>query len=132
MQPLYPIYSLPGGARCIKIDKISVRVTKVNGASSPRLRGRRLDPGFHQTPQSNVFGIDVCDLEFQDCTSVPCRISRAGHISFLGLRREDSKYSRTRVEFDVIFTGPLCFDPQNGLVKLNKLVYVVRDQTSMH
>src|ERR1700689_22117 len=32
----------------VEIDEIPVRVTEVNGTSSPRLRGGGLDPGFYQ------------------------------------------------------------------------------------
>src|SRR5271170_1028063 len=58
----------------IEIDKISVRVTKVNGSSSPWLGGRGLDPSLHDTAESKILIINIRDFEFKDQTAMRPRL----------------------------------------------------------
>jgi hypothetical protein len=51
--------------RRIEIYEISIRVTEVNGPSSPRLGGGWLYPGFHKALQSPVFLIYIVHAELK-------------------------------------------------------------------
>ena len=93
----------------IKIDQISVRVTKINGTSTPWLRSWWLDPCFHKALESPVLSIDVCDSEFQDHALVFRRVGRTWNIFFLSLRRENRQHSYARWKLGVVFTRPRCF-----------------------
>jgi hypothetical protein len=69
-QALWALFSLRDSK---EINQISVWVTEVNRTSTPWLGRRGLDPGLHQTLQSQIFLIDVVDPEFQNYTLVaPC------------------------------------------------------------
>ena len=116
----------------VEIDEISIRVTEVNGTSPPGLCGRGLNPSFHSALQSSVLLIDVCDPEFQDNTLVLCCLSRARNIPLLSLFRENRQHSYARGKFSIVFTGPLRFHGQDGLVKIHESFHVVGNQACVY
>ena len=98
-----------------EIDEISIRVTEINGTSSPRLCGRWLNPSFHSALQSSVLLIDIGDPEFQDDALVLCCLSRARKIPLLSLFRENRQHSYARRKLGIIVTRPLRSHGQDGL-----------------
>ena len=112
-----------------EINKIPIRIAEVNGASTPRLRCRRLHPRLHKLAQPSVFPIHIAHTKLQDSAPVLSRPRRTRNVFLLCLCGKDRQHPSTRSELHISITVSMRLHFQNSLVESRKPLNVIGNQT---
>ena len=103
----------------MKINEISIRVTKIKGARPPRLIRGRPDPAFHKIVESHKLLIHIRHFEFENRAFVACGQGRAGDALLLRFGRKDRKHSCICWELGIYAAAHARRNAQDLLIELN-------------
>src|ERR1700726_3371495 len=114
-----------------EVDKIAVRITKINRAGTPWLGGWYFDPLLHKIMQTCILLINVIHSELQDCAVVLSRHCGARNVFFLCLGGEQRENSRASPKVDVGCIDLVGFRFQNFCVESSKPVDIAGDEAGV-